>query len=116
MTYCATTASKERIRERQILGVHHRERLDIGKPSARTRLCALRSIGSEISTPHKFRGARIIRQRQSGADADIENPPADPVGFRDGRLAAVVENLAEYQIVDRRPAPISLCDPRAVDI
>jgi hypothetical protein len=64
----------------------------------------------------QFRGPRIIRQRQSGADADIENPSADLVGFRNGRLAAVIENLAEYQIVDRCPALISLCDPRAVDI
>jgi len=58
----------------------------------------------------------IIRQRQSGADTDIENPSADLVGLGDGRLPTVIENLAEYQIVDRRPALISPCDPSAVDI
>src|SRR6185369_4738246 len=35
---------------------------------------------------------------------------------RDGGPAAVIEHLAEYQIIDRRPAPIGLCDPVAVDI
>src|SRR5260370_40576682 len=57
-----------------------------------------------------------MRWLQARAAPASANPPADPVGLGNGRLAAVVENLAEHQIVDRRPAPISLCDPRAVDI
>src|SRR5262249_40154780 len=59
---------------------------------------------------------RILRQRQPGADTDIENAAADPVGLGDGRLPAGVEHLAEHEIVDRRPAPVSLFDPLAVDI
>ena len=42
--------------------------------------------------------------------------PADPVGYRNRRLAAMIKDLAEHQIVDWCPAPISLCDPLAVDI
>ena len=41
---------------------------------------------------------------------------ADPVGLGDGGLATMVENPAKYQIVHGRPTPISLCDPRPVDI
>src|SRR6185369_2876248 len=59
---------------------------------------------------------RIFGQRQPGADTDVENASADLVGLRDGRPAALVEHLAENQIVDRRPAPISLFDPLAVDV
>ena len=104
------------IRERQILGVHHRQRFDIGEAESTHAL--LRPAQHRLGNVHaaQFRGARIIRQRQSGADADVENTPADLVGFRDGRLAAVVEHLAEHQIVDRRPAPIRLFDPLAVDV
>ena len=48
--------------------------------------------------------------------ADVENAPADLIGFRNRRAAALVEHLAEHEIVDRRPAPISLFDPLAVDV
>src|SRR5262249_31116401 len=58
----------------------------------------------------------IIRQRQAGADTDIEHAPADAVGFGNGRLPAGVEHFAEYKVVDRRPPPIRLFDPFAVDV
>src|SRR6202012_4525009 len=42
--------------------------------------------------------------------------PANAVRFGDGRLPAGVEHLAEYEVVDRRPPPIRLFDPFAVDV
>ena len=53
---------------------------------------------------------RIVGQRDAGADADVEDAPADPLGRRDRGLAAGVEHRAEDEIVDRRPARIGLRD------
>ena len=41
-----------------------------------TRSCALRSIGSDRSTPTSRLLARIVGQRNAGADADFEDAPA----------------------------------------
>ena len=116
MTYCATTASKNESAKPRFLASITAKRLDVGKTERAHALLRLAQHRLGDIDAAQFRGGRIIRQRQSGADADIEHPAADPVGFGDGRLAALVEHLAEHQIVDRRPAPISLCDPRAVDV
>src|SRR3981189_3466820 len=109
MTYCATTASNDESANARLLASITASVSTLLRPSARTRLCALRSIGSRLSAPHRLVGGG---QAASG----LEISPADLVGFRDGRLTALLEHLAEYEIVDRRPAPISLRDPRAVDI
>ena len=60
--------------------------------------------------------ARIIRQRDAGADADVEN------AARRRRSAAAIEALrprvehrAEHEVIDRRPARIGLGDRVAVD-
>ena len=37
MTYCATTTSKDASGKREMLGVHHRQRLDVGRARARRR-------------------------------------------------------------------------------
>src|SRR5436853_363528 len=50
-----------------------------------------------------------VRRRGAG-------PPAHFVRLRNGRLAAVIEHLAEHEIVDRRPAPIRFFDPLTVDV
>src|SRR4029453_14469884 len=50
----------------------------------------------------------IISERNAGADANIEDAPADALGGRDRGLAAGVEPRAEHEIVDRRPARVSL--------
>ena len=60
--------------------------------------------------------ARIIGQRNAGADADFEDAPADALGRRDRRLAAALEHLAEHEIVDRRPARIGLGDRALVEL
>ena len=80
------------------------------RPSSATRSCALRSIGSEMSTPNEAVVARIVRQRDAGADADLEDAAADALGRRDRGLPAALEHRAEHQIVDRRPARIGLRD------
>src|SRR5262245_4442659 len=104
------------IPERQIVGVHHRKHFDIGK--AQRAHAALRLAQHRLGKidPADLRRARIVRQRQPGAYSDIENAPADPVGFRNARLPAVIEHLAEHEIVDRRPATVGLFDPGTVDI
>ena len=48
--------------------------------------------------------------------AVVTNSAADLVGLSYGRLPAVFKDLAEHQIIYRRPASISFRDPRAVDI
>ena len=64
MTYCATTASKNVFGEGEILRVHHRERLDIGKPQRPHALLRLAQHRLGNIDAAQFRGARIIRQRQ----------------------------------------------------
>ena len=55
-------------------------------------------------------GARIVRQRDAGSDADFEDAAADALGGGDRRLAPALEHRAENQVVDRRPARIGLGD------
>src|SRR6266446_4905949 len=54
MTYCATTASKDESAKAKLLASMTASVSTLQRPSARTRCCALRSIGSEISTPHNL--------------------------------------------------------------
>src|SRR4051812_28460562 len=98
---------EELIGEGEILGVHHRERLDIAQPHRPYALLRLAEHGLGYMDAAKFRGARVIRQGQAGADPDIQNSAADLVGLSYGRLPAVFKDLAEHQIIYRRPAPIS---------
>lgn len=102
--------------EGEVFRVHHREHFDIGKPQAphaRLRLAQHR-LGNVDAAD--FCGARIVRERQAGADADVEDAAADPVGLGDGRLPSGVEHLAEHEIIDRRPAAIGLLDPGPRDV
>ena len=102
--------------EFELLGVHHREPLDIlqaelGDPLPRLLQHRLRNIGAEDA---KMR--RILRQRDAGADADLEHAAADLVGGRNRRLAALAEHAAEHEVVDRRPAVVGLLDHLAVEV
>src|SRR6266404_1924317 len=69
MTYCATTASKEESANARFLASITASVSTLARPSARTRLCALRSIGSEISTPHNFVVGE--RRRDVGGVGDL---------------------------------------------
>src|SRR6516165_11303661 len=59
---------------------------------------------------------RIERQRDAGADTDLENAAAEFVGGLDRGVAALGEHAAEHEIVDRRPTVVSLLDHVAVEI
>ena len=54
--------------------------------------------------------ARIVRQRDAGADADLEDAAADPLRGPDRRGAAQRKHRAEHHVIDRRPARIGLFD------
>src|SRR5262249_60665952 len=58
---------------------------------------------------------RLRGQRAPVACAPVEAPAADALGRGDRSLAAGVENRAEDEIVDRRPARIGLRDRVDVD-
>ena len=94
------------VREIQPLGVHHLQRLDVRelRPfDALTRLAE-----------HRFRdvdaddaiAARIIRQRNPRAHADLENASADALRRLDRSAAPALEHGSEHEIIDRRPAVI----------
>ena len=102
-TYCATTTSNESSGKVEPLGVHHLEALDMLSPSSATRSRALRSIGSEMSTPTDAVAARIVGQRDAGADADLEDAAADALGRLDRGPPAALEH--RRRTPDRRPAP-----------
>src|SRR5258707_2568290 len=97
-------------------GVHHREALDVlqakfGDPALCLAQHCFRNIGADDA---EMRG--ILRQRDSGADADLEHTAPDLVGSVNGRLAAFGEHAAKHQVVDRRPAIIGLFDRFAVKV
>ena len=60
-------------------------------------------------------GARVVWQRESRADANLENAPADPLARGDGGAVAALEDLREHDIVDRRPPCVGLGDRLPVE-
>src|SRR6202035_3552931 len=70
-----------------------------------------RNVGAEDA---KMRS--VLRQRDAGADTDLEHAAADLVGGRNGRLAPLAEHAAKHEVVDRRPAVIGLFDRLAVEV
>jgi len=98
-----------------MLRVHHRQRLDMGEPMHEHPLVRLAQHRLAVVDTHDPLRGRIIGQRNTGADADVEDAPADALGRGDRSLAAGVENRAEDEIVDRRPARIGLRDRVDVD-
>ena len=82
------------------------------RPRVSMRSCALRSIGSEMSTPNRRLLPAVLGQRDAGADANLEDPAADALGRHDGGAATVLEHGAKHQIVDRGPAGIGVHDRR----
>ncbi|MGY4285878.1 hypothetical protein ACVWXO_005098 [Bradyrhizobium sp. LM2.7] len=115
-TYCAITTSKGIVGEFELLGVHHREALDVlqlavGDALARLVEHRFRNVGAEDAQMR-----RVHRQRDAGADADLEHAAADLVGGRDRRLPALGEHASEHEVVDRRPAVIGLLDRTAGEV
>ena len=60
-----------------MLRVHHGERLDIGEPVLAHALLRLAQHRLGIVDADDAVGARIVGQRDAGADADFEDAPAD---------------------------------------
>src|SRR5438552_3471039 len=85
-----------------------------GSAAARNGRAAAPAVAPPVR--RRVRRAAILRQRDAGADADLEHPAADPVGGRNRRPAALAEYAAEYEVVDRCPAVIGLLDHFAVEV
>ena len=107
-TYCATTTSNDVFGKDQALGVHDLQALDMLQALLGDALARLAQHGlGQVDADHA-RGRRVVRQADAGADADVENAPADAIGGGDGRVPRALEHRAEDEIVDRRPARICL--------
>jgi len=72
-------------------------------------------MGSEMSTA-KTVAAGIVRQRYAGADSHLEDASADAFGGGDRCMPAALENRAEHEIIDRRPARVGLGDHLLVEL
>src|ERR1019366_3653143 len=107
---------EETIRETEALRIHYGERIDVGELVPSHALLRLAQHGLAIVHADDAIARRIVGERDAGADPDIEDAPAGPLSGRDRRPAAGIEDRAEHQIVDRRPARIGLCDGLAVEL
>src|SRR5262245_17235806 len=93
-----------------MLGVHDPKPLDIGQSEFGHTLPRLAQHGfRDVDAAKTIRG-RIVRKRYAGADANLEDAPADAFGGRDRSLPTALENSTEYEIIDWRPPRIGLGD------
>src|SRR3954451_155554 len=104
------------VRKRKVLRVHDGQRLDIGKSVLGDALGRLAQHRRRDVDADDTVGARIVGQRNAGADTDFENASADALRRRDRGAAAALEHPAEHHIVDRRPARIGLRYCRIVEL
>src|SRR5499433_675992 len=104
------------MRKRQMLGVHDPKSLDVGEPELDDALLCLAQHGLGDVDAAKAVGARIVRQRYAGADPHLEDASADAFGGGDRGVAATLENRAEHEIINRRPARIRLGDRLLVEL
>src|SRR5712692_6481989 len=95
--------------------IHHGKRINMHELVLDHALVRLAQHRLGIVDADDAVGGRIIRERNAGADADVEDAPADALGRRDRGLAAGVEHRAEDEIVDRRPTRIGLRDRADID-
>ena len=92
MTYCATTASKTSSGKARFFASITREHFDIAEPQRAHALLRLAQHRLGDVDADRLRGARIIGQRDAGADADVEDAAADAVGLRDRSTAGRASN------------------------
>jgi hypothetical protein len=83
--------------------------------SSATRAFALRHGFRNIS-PEDADVRGILRQRDAGADTDLEHAAADLVGGDDGGTPAFAEHAAEHEVIDWGPAVVGLLDRGAVEV
>ncbi len=108
------------VRQREMLGVHHRQDIDMGElvfGDALDRLAQHRLAQVDADDAVV---ARVVGQRDAGADADFEDAAAGRAaglfGGGDRRGAAGREHLAEHGVVNRGPARVGALDARFVDV
>src|SRR6516225_1681127 len=104
------------VRKRQVGRIHDGQTLDVAQtqllhPLLRPSQHRLRDIDPEQAA----RGG-IIGQRYARTYTDLQNAPADSLRGGNSRVPAAVENGTKYQIVNRRPARISLCNRIPVEL
>ena len=106
--------------QRHAFGIHHRQCFDICEVLLGNALMRLAQHRLRQIDAYQPVLARIIGQRNPGADADFEDAAAGRaaglLGRCDSRAPAGIEHRAEDQVIDRRPARISALDARFVDI
>src|SRR5262249_29141093 len=100
----------------QALGVHNSETLDIVEsPPGDTATRLQQHVRGEIDSEHAA-ALGIIGQRNSSADADLEDTSANAFAGCNRRPSTSFEYRAEHQIIDGRPSRIDLGDSVSVDI
>ncbi len=92
---------EELVGKREMLGVHHGERLDIVRPYAATRFLRLaQHRGGDIDADDAV-GAGVVGKRDAGADATSRMRPPTRSAAAIEALRPALEHLAEDEIVDR---------------
>src|SRR5215469_12109735 len=99
-----------------MLGVHDPKPLDIGEPELDDALLCLAQHGLGDVDAAKAVAAGIVRQRYAGTDSHLEDASADTFGGGDRGMTAALENRAEHEIIDRRPARVGLGDRLLVEL
>ena len=99
-----------------MLGIHYLQSDHVAERELRHPLLRLAQHGlREIDSDDAIFGG-VVGKRDSGSNADFENPSADSLRCRDRRLTPAIEHCTEYQIVDRSPACIRLLYGNRVEI
>ena len=107
MTNCATTTSKSAVGQRDRAASITASASTLASLCSATRSAALRNIGSDRSTPTVRFTRAIVRQRNAGADADVEDAAARRPAERVRRPRSPPRGPARTpcRTRHRRPAP-----------
>ena len=108
------------IRQCHPLGIHHRQRFDIGQFVFRYAFVRFTQHGFGQINANQPVFASIFRKRNTGAHTDFEDAPAGrPTGLLsrfDRSASTSIEHRTEDEIVDRCPSRIGTFHARFVDI
>src|SRR5262249_30261840 len=99
-----------------MLGVHDPKSLDVGEAELDDALLRFAQHGLGDVAAEEAVGARMVRERYAGADPHLEDAAADTFGGGDRGVAATLEDRAEHEIINRRPARIGLGDRLLVEL
>ena len=94
----------------QLFGVHHGDAVDVGQAVAlHAQPGFLKHRLGDVDADEPV-APRVARQRQPGADTDLQDAPADAIGRSHRSQPAPPENRTEDQVVDRRPSTVGTGD------